>query len=283
MNLSQQDANLFFRLMLSLYGFVNRKLQTVPGANSPEAYERLSSEEKLKLRGVLFSKPELIDLFVEENPFGFGDEELRIVAGWRDFVSGKFYLERCLKKYAIFISSDDEVYGVLGLHDPLDAVVDRRRLPLYADAVLLPFKGRIVYDGVLPHYNVFFGRGISGSLKETYMAAKQRGGIIETLGAAPAAEPDAEAEQDRPAAASPKPAKNWRPEMDDLATRARKLRGGSGQAPICTPAFSLVKASLELGQAALADAQDLDHLRKCLKKVERAARGVETILDRAEW
>ena len=48
-------------------------------------------------------------------------------------------------------------------------------------AVLLPFKGQIVYDGFLLPYRIFFGAGIRRSLNDEYQAAKARYGIITSL------------------------------------------------------------------------------------------------------
>jgi hypothetical protein len=43
-----------------------------------------------------------------------------------------------------------------------------------------------------------------------------------------------------------KPVKDWKPEIGELIEKAAKLRGGAGQFELLSPAFSLVKASLEL-------------------------------------
>ncbi len=75
--------------------------------------------------------------------------------------------------------------------------------------------------------------------------------------------------------------KDWNPEFEELVTRAKKLRGGGGQPTIYSPAFSLVKTSLELGQAAVSDPDDVDQLWRCLEKVEWALRKVETTLYRS--
>ena len=48
-------------------------------------------------------------------------------------------------------------------------------------AVLLPFKGRIIYDGLLSPFRVTFGPGIRQRLGEAYKDAKQSHGIIATL------------------------------------------------------------------------------------------------------
>ena len=39
---------------------------------------------------------------------------------------------------------------------------------------LLPFKGQIIYDGLLSPYNIFFGSGIKSSLHEEYIKKQQK-------------------------------------------------------------------------------------------------------------
>lgn len=271
MKLSQQDAELFFELMWALQYFTNQKLQIVSNVRILDEYIKCSREEKMKVRQAMYENINLIDSFIKENPQKFSDDKLSIIAKWKHFVAGEFYIERLLKKYAIFISND-RVYAVLALYDAFDEMYHRSRLPVLVKAVLLPFKGKIIYDGLLQGYNVFFGRGISTELKETYLAAKQNAQIIESL--------DLDTKKIKIQKPT-KPLKDWRPELNELVEKAKKLRGGSGQPPIYSPAFSLIKASLALAQSAVSNADDIDYLFKCLEKVERAVRNVENTLYRS--
>lgn len=272
MKLSKQDVDLFFELMWALQYFTNQKLQILSNVRTLDEYIKCSGEEKMKVRQVMYENIKLIDSFIKENPQKFTDDKLSIIAKWKHFIAGKFYIERLLKKYAIFIS-ENRVYGVLALYDAFDEMFHRSQLPVLIEAVLLPFKGKIIYDGLLQGYNIFFGRGISAELKETYMAAKQNAQIIESL------DPDIKQTKiQKPT----KPLKDWRPELKELIKRAKKLRGGSGQPPIYSPAFSLVRASLELAQSAISNPDDIDNLFKFLEKVERAFRNVENTLYRSE-
>ena len=161
MKLSEQDAGLFFELMGALQVFVNQRLQVLPDVKTLDDYIDLSMEEKMQVREALYENIELIDAFVEENPRQFSQDKLDIVSKWKQFVAGDLFLERMLKKYAIFIASDNKVYGVLALYDAFQDMVHPGALPYRVKAVLLPFKGKIIYDGLLQGYNIYFGRGIS--------------------------------------------------------------------------------------------------------------------------
>ena len=179
MKLSSRQADLFFELMWALQFFVNQKLGILPSANTLKEYISCSMEEKLKVREALYKNKQLIDLFVKENPIKFSEDRLLIVSTWKDYVKGNFYIERFLKKHAIFISNENRVYGVCGLHQRFDEMIHPSRLPLFVQAVLLPFSDKVVYDGLFQTYDVHAGTGVRGHLKEIYMIAKQNNSIIE--------------------------------------------------------------------------------------------------------
>lgn len=270
MHLSEQDSALYYELMWSLHFYVKQALKLFPKLKTIEQYANdASMEDKFKVREAMYGDTSLIDRFIQDNPQNFSDEKLAIVEGWKNHLSGDFYIERMLKKYTIFIGKDDKVYGVWGLQNDFDYMFHPSQLPLYVRAVLLPFKDKIIYDGLLQSYNILFGSGISGNLKEIYLRAKQCGEIIENLSVGAV---------QTTRSTSTKPLKDWTPELEELLAKASKLRGGSGQPAMYSPIFSLIKASLELGHAATVDPNDSDQLWKMFSKVEQAVRKVERSL-----
>ena len=268
MKLTIQDAEVFFRLMVSLQSYVNMKLGILPHISTVEEYQILSSRERIPVRDALYDNIELIDAYLQEDPQQFQAEEIEILRSWKRFIRGEFFIERILKKYTIFIG-DENVYGVLALHESFEEMLPFVRLPYYTKAVLLPFKSKIIYDGILEGYNISFGRGIRSDLKETYMTAKQNGRIIDSFGPVKRV-------------VKKKPSKDWRPIINEISQEVKKLRSSSGAPPIQSPAFSLAKASIEFTKTAVHTPDDLDQLWKSLKRVERAIRKAETTLFRAE-
>ena len=272
MKVSAEEAELFFDLLWPLQFFVNQRLQLFPDIETLDEFKAAPIDRRLEIRDAVYENADLIDAFIQENPDHLSADHLAIVTEWKRFVAGDFYIERFLKKYAVFIGSEDKVYAVLGLHDAFNEMFHRSELPRYIKTVLLPFQGKIVYDGLMQGYNVFFGRGISSNLKETYMAAKQNGRIIESLTPQPAK-----------AKAKRKAVKDWRPEIEELAAKAKPLRAGADQPAVVRPAFSLVKASVELAQLAVSNPDDTESLWKALRKINRAAGQLDTTLYRADW
>jgi len=273
MKLSQQEVELFYELMWSLQFFVKQKLKLLRKIRTLQDYSDCSQQDKMKVRQTMYENIELIDIFIKENPQNFSDEKLDIVASWKSFIFDNFHIERILKKYTIFISSKNDVYAVLALTNDFGELIHKSQLPLYVKAVLLPFKGKIIYDGLLERYNIYFGGGISSDLKEVYLAAKQNVKIIETLDSDITTQPPTKSREN---------IKDFRPEFDKLTEISNKLRGGSGQPPINSPVFSLIKASIELGQLAVSEPNDIENLWQNLNKVFRSLKKVERTLSRAE-
>jgi hypothetical protein len=171
-------------------------------------------------------------------------------------------------------TQEDKVYGVLGLSQSFDELTHNGNLPLYVDTVLLPFKGKIIYDGLLGFQNISFGGGIKRSLRETYIRAKQNNRVIESL-----EKPQAENQNK----SEPKLLKDWKSELEDLSRKAKKLKGSVESSAISSPAFSLVKASIEFAQLAVLDANDQESIYKALQKVRRAFNKSSTGLNREEY
>jgi len=183
MLLTVPEVVLFFKLHRSLMFYVNQRLQVVPDdLAGPEEFAALSPEVRLKVRNALLDHTGLLQSFVEENPAHLSDDELAIVGSWRHLVAGKFYILRELKKYTVFLSSHQQpiAYGVLALSQPFEEVIGPI-LPHFTETALLPFKGRIIYDGLMTSYRISFGPGIRRRLNEEFKQAKALHGIVTSL------------------------------------------------------------------------------------------------------
>jgi hypothetical protein len=181
--LDSKDLALFFKLHRSLMFFVNQRLQVIPEhVADPDDYSALSPECRFKVHSALIKHLDLVEAFVDETPTRLSREELDIVLSWRHLVHGKFYVLRELKSFTVFVSTDAPpiAYGVVPLSQPFEQLVGPH-LPVMVQTVLLPFKGQIVYDGLMSTFNIVFGPGVRRSLSEEFNAAKARHGIVTSL------------------------------------------------------------------------------------------------------
>lgn len=271
MHLTKQDADLFFELTWSLQFFVNQQIKEFPEIQTVEEYKNtLASEDKGIVKDSIYASPHFIDDYLNKNPDNFNEEKLEIIRSWKQFVRGKFYIERFLKKHAILVSENDSVYAVIGIYDGFDEMIHKSQLPLFVETTLLPFKGKLIYDGLLRSYNIHFGGNTKSNLKEDYMRAKQNGRIIDSLNKTPKATKKAIT------------TKNYDKDIKDLLRISKKLRGGANQPILNSPVFSLVKAATELADQAVIKQSDVNEIYRTLHKLDRARNKLVTILDRME-
>lgn len=274
MNLAAEDAQLFFKLFLALLAYTNRQLRVVEDIATVSDIQKISktgTASTMKIRDALYAHPEMFDRFIAENPDGFAPEELTLVASWKHRVSDEFYLMRYLKKYAVFMPAkkSDHLYGVLGLFDPIEVVVHGQPLPVLLKATLLPFKGQIIYDGIVAPYTVHFGKGIRTDLDVIFRRLKQKEGIVEQLSGA-----DGKAQILTNLKTPTQPAPDWKPTIDELVTQADKMR--RADTPEQTAALGLLRAAAHLAQTAY---DQPNAVSSNLKPVRRALNRLESLLD----
>lgn len=267
MILLPEDGKLFYELMWKLQYYVNQKNGFHKNISSFDEYANLPTEKKLKARDAVWEHPDLIDIYVRENPDMLSLAELEIVRKWKGFVKGSFFLLRHLKKGSIFIGDGNLAYSVQGIQDPLDEVIPSYALPQMVLAVLLPFKGQIIYDGLLQGYNIHIGGGIRSNLNHTYTVAKQKDRIITTL---------------EPELAVPKitkPKKSTLPQLKELTEIMLKVKGDG---PLQNSALTLARLCLELS---IADAEGNfipDEIESKIRKIVKASNRLLTQLDLLE-
>lgn len=117
-----------------------------------------------------------------KNPFEFSTEEINIIFNWKYFIKGTFFLVRYRKQHAIFLSEDSpqKAYGVLAITDYFDNMLGPN-LPIMLESVLLPFKGNIIYDGLISSHRITFGPRMRKTFNNSYQEAKSKFGIITSL------------------------------------------------------------------------------------------------------
>lgn len=181
MHLPKDDVELFFKLHPALLQYVNEKLGIFPSIRTPQELQDSGKENVVPVRAELWKRPAFINEFVAENPWRFSHDELAIVESWNTHIHADFFIVRHLKKYSVFLTAGEppRAYGVLSLNTPLAEL--SFSMPLYVRAVLVPFKKRIVYDGIMEPYTVLFGKGYRFDIEEAYRSAKREPGIIEIL------------------------------------------------------------------------------------------------------
>jgi hypothetical protein len=182
MRLSFEQVERFYRMWFALLRFVNDQRQIISDFPVSGEEGALPPPDEMLLRNALWTDETLLEQFIAMNPAALSSSDLAIVESWRYRKAGGFYILRALKAYTVFLSdyAPQHVYGVLGLLSPIEEIAPLP-LPIYTKAVLLPFEGQIIYDGMLQSYTVSLGPNIRWRLNEVYRNAQEREGIITSL------------------------------------------------------------------------------------------------------
>ena len=182
MNLSPDESQRFYRIWWSLLSYVNG--QKSLGIDFPEnpLIDGVDVQDALKIRNALWESPDCLQGFVEHNPDGLPECDLALAASWSGRVSGNFYVMRHLKKHSIFLSRSNQpvAYGVIGIVSALEDCLHPPP-PVLIKAVLLPFEGKIIYDGLISSYSISFGSGIRRNLMQDLRRATELNGLITSL------------------------------------------------------------------------------------------------------
>ena len=183
MKLDRADAELFHALYHTLLCFANRELGIVPGLETPADVKSASLADLGRMRDAMYDRPEVIGKCARENPYRLPPEKLEIVSGLKDFVRGKFIVMRFVENGAVMLSPGEKpvrAYGVQALFSPFEEMLGPV-LPTMVEAVLVPFCGGIVCDGILVRDEILFGPGIRASFEDELRDAKSRFGIVTSL------------------------------------------------------------------------------------------------------
>ena len=181
--LSSEDYLLYLKLNQSLLAFVAQKLNSKFNVKNREDFLKLTPEEKFNIRNGLMKKICLIDEFAKSNPCNFTASELEIIRSWNNKVSGTFFVVKYTPDGAIFLEEEGKnpkAYQVLALGTPFIEVISIPP-PVRVEAVLLPFKGRIIYDGLIKNDNILFGSGIARSIRAFCDRAVMEHGLVKSL------------------------------------------------------------------------------------------------------
>lgn len=182
MKLTESECTLFFNLYHPLLLFTNQQHRILTDVFTIKGLRKKSSEHLKAIRNVLFRQPDLFDYFIATNPFHFLAHELEIINNWKRWLIGRFFIFRETNYYTIFLSNVKPLtaYGVMALNTQFSQLF-AESLPVYVETALLPFKDKIITDGIFSRFRLDFGSGFVRNLQKSYLEAIDNGGIITTL------------------------------------------------------------------------------------------------------
>ena len=180
--LSAEEGRLFYETWYGLISFVNDRKNVIKDKIKPEYPNAVSDRRVHKVREVLWENPELIDEYISKTELP--QERIDILKLWRtNYKKEMIFVLEYQPEYAVAIASDaqgeDRLYGIKGISNSVANAL-RRDLPAQLETVLLPFKGKIIYDSFMNTMPIGFGEGSRAAFREMYDKAIKYG-IITSL------------------------------------------------------------------------------------------------------
>ena len=78
-----------------------------------------------------------------------------------------FIISRYELEYTAFMSKDN-AYMIKGLNDNIDKIIPYNELPYVTETTIIPFKGNLVYDGMLVGTNIKMGPEYNQIIEKEY-------------------------------------------------------------------------------------------------------------------
>ena len=184
MRLSNRDAKEFYEIWFKLLQAINEKHNISPSLTKFVLGE-VNMLEASKIRDYIWTHPESIEEVVDNyEKFGFNERELSVLEAWSNkHAYSEFVLVEHRSNHTIFMNSKDDnrLYAVHGIFNSLKKIYPARLVPIKMKTALIPFKNKIIYDGIFEEMYFDEDEIPHEMLPQTYREAKKKWGTSFTL------------------------------------------------------------------------------------------------------
>lgn len=181
MYLEKEKRDKLYELFFYLLNYTNNKYKINKRLfNKLDRKNPINPEDISEIRTKLWEDNSIIEEYIKNNPQNLQEKDLKIIESWKNRVQDKFIMVRQLKKHTILMNGKN-VYGIVGISNEISDTIPTYALPIYVEAVLLPFEDVITYDTLLLPYMIRIGGGLNKMINEEYMNAKRNDKIIYSL------------------------------------------------------------------------------------------------------
>ncbi len=176
MVLKTEDTELFYKFFFSLLDYTNRKNSICPGIGKMRTASSLNPADVKEVANAVWDEPAIIEEYLKSKKNSVSEDDAAILRSWKRRIADDFILERHLKSGSVFISSSTgEVFLVQGIISSWEEMFYYRNPPILINAVLIPFKGEIISDGLVMSHNLYFGGNVKAGFKGEYIRTKKMG------------------------------------------------------------------------------------------------------------
>lgn len=165
--LSLKDTDLFYKIYFALLEFTNNKYKVKPNL-------KIYNQKYIDPADIIDiivkfwqEKDIIIQEFIKNNLYKFNSEELKITGEFKNGIYTMYIIVKFENEYTAFML-EDKAYMVKGINDNLDNIISYKDLPVVTTTAIIPFKGYLVYDGILQNYSINMGPNFSKMIERDY-------------------------------------------------------------------------------------------------------------------
>jgi len=182
MRVSEEAAWHFIDLYTPLLYWAGRERGVLPDNMTFAQFGKTNHALKAKCRDAIYTPRSLLAVYLAAHP-DLPAEDRATITAWERYVKGTFVILRYLKKYAIFLGTDEppRAYAVRALTTSFDEMIPPYALPHMCETVLLPYDDGIVCDGLIASQNLVIGSNMRRNMNADYQQMKRAGQLVKTL------------------------------------------------------------------------------------------------------
>lgn len=135
---------------------------------------------RLKLRLYWQENSHIIEDFLAQQKV-MSEDDIQTIRAWKKSSRESYIISRHYEEYSTFIPvGQNKVFGVLALTEDFFEVLPQEP-PVLVETSLLPYKGQIVWDGLVALSPLVFGSNYTASFIEISDGARKKGKVITSL------------------------------------------------------------------------------------------------------
>jgi hypothetical protein len=171
----EEEAKDFLRLYISLMHFAGKSRDIIAKNKSYRAFMNTSLDVKAQCRDAIYSPSPIIQEFIESSE-GLTEQDKIDAEAWKRYIAGQFVALKHTKNHTIFMPLEDAqvAYAANSLTSDLGEMLDT---PVVVNTVLLPFRSKILCDGLIS-FGVFIGRNMHAGLNDEFKKLKKSGKLL---------------------------------------------------------------------------------------------------------
>lgn len=160
-HLCKRASDEYYKIYTGLLEYINNKYNICKDIKKIYNDKLVPLDKIQEVDSYLWKNPDIIDDFINDNPYKFDSSLLDEVNSFKKSVSSNhFVVVGFDREYTKILSDDGKLYMVKGITKDIDKIISKDSLPYVVETTLIMFKGILIYSGIFKNIPLNFGNDI---------------------------------------------------------------------------------------------------------------------------